>query len=106
MLSRPVWPIFGALVLRLGRRPSPDPCHPVPTAPQEVGNVAIPSILSRGRIRLLVVGLLLAVAALLVAPAAAAPRGGSAPDVAATADRLTRPSAPRRPGPTWTPRAG
>ena len=44
-----------------------------------------------GRIRLLVVGLLLAVAALLVAPAAgAAPRGGSAPDVAATADRLTR----------------
>ena len=44
-----------------------------------------------GRIRLLVVGLLLAVAALLVAPAAsAAPRGASAPDVAATADRLTR----------------
>jgi streptogrisin D len=44
-----------------------------------------------GRIRLLVVGLLLAVAALLVAPAAgAAPRGGSAPDVAAAADRLTR----------------
>jgi streptogrisin D len=44
-----------------------------------------------GRIRLHVVGLLLAVAALLVAPAAsAAPRGASAPDVAATADRLTR----------------
>ena len=44
-----------------------------------------------GRIRLLVVGLLLAVAALLVAPAAsAAPGGASAPDVAATADRLTR----------------
>jgi streptogrisin D len=44
-----------------------------------------------GRTRLLVVGVLLAVAALLVAPAAdAAPRGVSAPDVAATADRLTR----------------
>jgi streptogrisin D len=44
-----------------------------------------------GRIRPLVVGLLLAVAALLVAPAAgAAPRGTSAPDAAATADRLTR----------------
>jgi streptogrisin D len=44
-----------------------------------------------GRIRLLVVGLLLAVAALLVAPAAGATSSGaSAPDVAATADRLTR----------------
>jgi streptogrisin D len=44
-----------------------------------------------GRIRLLVVGLLLAVAALLAAPAAsAAARGAAAPDVAATADRLTR----------------
>jgi streptogrisin D len=43
------------------------------------------------RLRLVVVGLLLAVAALLVGPAAsAAPSGGSAPDAAAQAERLTR----------------
>jgi streptogrisin D len=51
-----------------------------------------PSLPSRpgGRVRLLVVSLLLALASLLLASAAgAAPRGGAA-DVAATADRLTR----------------
>ena len=45
-----------------------------------------------GHIRLLVLGLLLAVAALLVAPAAVAAPSSGAPgaDPAATADRLTR----------------
>ena len=44
-----------------------------------------------GRVRLLVLGLLLAVAALLVAPAAsAAPSSAQGADQAATADRLTR----------------
>jgi len=43
-----------------------------------------------GHIRLLVVGLLLALAALLAAPAAGAFPGDAARDVAATADRLTR----------------
>jgi hypothetical protein len=51
-----------------------------------------PSLPSRpgGRIRLLVVALLVAVAAVLVAPAAGAAPNGDAQDVAATADRLTR----------------
>jgi streptogrisin D len=43
-----------------------------------------------GRIRLLVVGLLLALAAMLAAPAAGAAPRGAGGDVAATADRLTR----------------
>jgi streptogrisin D len=53
----------------------------------------LPSLPSRpgGRVRLLVVSLLLALASLLVAPAAgAAPRGTAAADAATTADRLTR----------------
>jgi hypothetical protein len=43
-----------------------------------------------GRIRLVVVGLLLALAALPAAPAAGAAPRGATRDVAATADRLTR----------------
>jgi streptogrisin D len=51
-----------------------------------------PSLPSRpgGRVRLLVVSLLLALASLLVAPAAGAAQRATAADVAATADRLTR----------------
>ena len=52
-----------------------------------------PSLPSRPgrRLRSLAAGLLVAVAALLVAPAAAAAPGrAAAPDAAATADRLTR----------------
>ena len=62
----------------------------------EVGNVAIPSTRPGGRIRSLAVGLLLAVAALLVVPAAgAAPRGGRR-----RRGRDGRPAdpVPRRPG--------
>ena len=47
-------------------------------------------LLPSRRARLLVLGLLLAVAGLLVAPAAPAAPGSAAPDAAATADRLTR----------------
>ena len=53
------------------------------------------------RFRLGILGLLLVVAGLLVAPAAhAAPAAGSAQDPDATADRLTRDSGPRAPAPT------
>jgi hypothetical protein len=51
-----------------------------------------PSLPSRpgGRLRLPVVSLLLALASLLLAPAAGAAPRAAAPDAAATADRLTR----------------
>jgi hypothetical protein len=69
-----------------------------------------PSLRSRpnGHIRLPVLGLLLAVAALLVAPAAVAATsaGARGADPAATADRLTRALGAQGPVPTWTPRAG
>ena len=69
-----------------------------------------PSLRSRpnGHIRLPVLGLLLAVAALLVAPAAvAAPTsaGARGADTAATADRLTRALGAQGAGAYWTPRA-
>ena len=91
MLSRPVWPIFGAPVSGW-TAPVPRPVSPRPDGTPGGGQCRhsfqpVPAAASG----CLVVGLLLAVAALLVAPAAsAAPRGGSAPDVAATADWLTR----------------
>ena len=67
-----------------------------------------PSLRSRprGRIRPLVLGLLLALGGAAGRSGRAAPARTTGADQAATADRLTGPSAPRGPAPTWTPRAG
>jgi hypothetical protein len=63
----------------------------------------LPSLPPGGRVRLLVVSLLLALAWLLVAPAAGA--APAAADAAATADRLTLALGAQAAGAYWTPRA-
>src|SRR5918993_53578 len=78
---------------RCGTARVPPPVSLPPPDGTPGGGAMSPFLPSRpgGRVRLLVLGLLLAVAALLVAPAAsAAPSGAQSADQVATADRVTR----------------